>query len=170
LNHVASRCIGARLVCFAGPAALRSQRTGPRRCQSSQFPRRAGREATNGRPPCPCQLSIVTGSCFAFRRAVARQAADPLPVHWFRKPARSSVTFLGRTMQWNAAEYPLIHEWHEGRPPRPVMHRSSKITSKVDMKIHIRARPSPPFTALLRGNAKWLRSYALPISPWAKGV
>jgi hypothetical protein len=82
-----------------------------------------------------------------------RQAADPLPVHWFRKPAGSSVFFLGRTRQWNAAEYPLIHEWREGRPPRPVMHRSSKITSKVDMTIHIRARPSPPFTALLPGNA-----------------
>jgi hypothetical protein len=43
------------------------------------------------------------------------------------------VFFLGKTIQWNAAEYPVIHEWREGRPPRPAMHRSTKITSKVDM-------------------------------------
>ena len=70
-----------------------------------------------------------------------RQAADPLPVHWFRKPARLVNVFSRKTIQWNAAEYPVIHEWREGRPPRPVMHRSSKITSKVDMKIHVEHAP-----------------------------
>lgn len=76
------------------------------------------------------------------RKAVVRQVANPLTRTLVSQACPFVRVFFRQNCAMECSRISSHSKCREGRPPRPAMHRSTKIASKVDMKIHMRAHPS----------------------------